>query len=236
MLDERPFDVTPFAQTCLEAAERAWRGSFEHPFVRALVDGELDAERFAFYQKQDARYLEAFADAACLLSTQCHRPDDSLWFVEAAQIALVTEAELHEGYGEQLGYTREDIAELELTPNNRAYQNHMISTIQRDSLLVGTAALTPCPWLYIDLGVHFENELGTIPDDHPYAEWLKMYSDPQFHEFVDTMLAKLQRFAEPASEEERERAVEAFRTSARYEWMFWQQAWEPQSWPTERLD
>lgn len=235
MLDDRPFDVTPFAQTCLDRAARVWQASFDHPFVRALAEGTLDEETFAFYQMQDARYLEAFGDAACLLATRTRDPGDSLWFVEAAEIALVTETELHEGYGEQLGYTREDIAELDLTPNNKAYQDHMISTIERGSLVEGTAALTPCPWLYIDIGVHLTRELGTIEDDHPYADWLRMYSDPEFFEFVDTMLAKLQRFAERADDASRERAVEAFEMSARYEWMFWQQAWEKQEWPTANV-
>lgn len=235
MLDDRPFDVTPFAETCLDVSSRVWQASFDHPFVQSLADGTLDEETFAFYQMQDARYLEAFADAACLLATRAHTPEDSLWFVEAAEIALVTEGELHEGYGEQLGYNREDIAALELTPNNRAYQDHMISTIQRGSLLEGTAALTPCPWLYIDIGVYLERELGEIGDDHPYADWLRMYSDPDFYEFVDTLLATLQRYADAADEATRRRAVEAFELSARYEWMFWQQAWERQQWPTAEV-
>ena len=235
MIEDRPFNVTPFAETCLDAAARVWQASFDHPFVQSIADGSLDEEKFAFYQKQDARYLEAFADAACLLATRANDPDDSLWFVGAAEIALVTEGELHEGYGEQLGYTRQDIAELEPTPNNKAYQDHMISTIQRGSLVEGTAALTPCPWLYIDIGVHLTRELGTIEDDHPYADWLRMYSDPEFHDFVDVMLAKLQRYADRVDEQTRRRAVEAFKMSARYEWMFWQQAWEGQEWPTEAV-
>ncbi|BBM70785.1 thiaminase II [Rhodothermus marinus] len=230
-VQERPFTVPPFAQECLEAAADAWGASFRHPFVRALAEGTLDAERFRFYQMQDARYLEAFADACSLIATRCVRPDDKLWFIDAARLALVVERELHAGYGKKLGYTLEDVARIELTPNNRAYQDHMIATAVRGTLVEAVAAITPCPWLYVELGQHLARELGTIPDTHPYADWLRMYSNPEFNTYMDNLLERLERFAREADGAARARAKEAFRTSVRYEWMFWQQAWEQQRWP-----
>jgi thiaminase/transcriptional activator TenA len=148
----RGFPVPPFARTCLEAAGSAWGASFEHPFVRRLADGTLEPDRFRFYQMQDARYLEAFADAAALIATRCPLPDDKLWFLDAARMALVVEGSLHKGYGERLGYGPVDVARLTLTPSNRAYQDHMVATAVRGTLVEAIAALTPCPWLYIALG------------------------------------------------------------------------------------
>ena len=225
------FPVPPFARHCLDAAEEVWGASFDHPFVRGLADGTLDARRFRFYQMQDARYLEAFADTCSLISVRCTDPGDKRWFIEAAQMALVVEAELHAGYGERLGYTPADIAALTLTPNNRAYQDHMISQAVRGTLVEAVAALTPCPWLYADLGRRLSAELGEIPDEHPYAAWLRTYADPVFDSYMAGLLERLQRFADAHDEPARERAVEAFVTSARYEWMFWDQAWTRQSWP-----
>ena len=98
-IESRAFTVPPFAQSCLEHAGDTWAEAFDHPFVHALADGTLDADTFKFYQMQDARYLEAFADAASLLSTRCPDPDDKLWFIDAARLAIVVEGELHEGYG-----------------------------------------------------------------------------------------------------------------------------------------
>jgi thiaminase/transcriptional activator TenA len=107
----------------------------------------------------------------------------------------------------------------------------MVSTVQRGALVEGVAAVAPCPWLYIDLGQHLLKAHGPPSDDHPYADWLRMYSDPEFNEYMENLLERLQRFADAADESARERAKEAFVTSARYEWMFWQQAWEQQDWP-----
>ncbi|HJL44068.1 MAG TPA: thiaminase II [Myxococcales bacterium LLY-WYZ-16_1] len=230
-MTRRGFDVPPFARACLEAAGPAWRASFEHPFVRSLASGDLDGERFKFYQMQDARYLEAFSDAAALISTRCPRPDDKLWFLDAAKMALEVESALHAGYGKKLGYGPEDIARLELSPNNRAYQTHMVAAAQTGSRVEAVAALTPCPWLYVDLGRRLSEELGPVPDSHPYADWLRTYADPAFDDYMQELLSRLQRFAEGASSGDRDRAQTAFVASVRYEWMFWEQAWTLQTWP-----
>jgi thiaminase (transcriptional activator TenA) len=224
------FEVPPFARECRDAAGDAWGASFDHPFVRGLAAGTLEAGRFRFYQMQDARYLEAFADACALISTRCTDPDDKLWFLDAARLALVVEGSLHVGYGERLGYGPADIAALELTPNNRAYQDHMVATAVRGTLVEAVAAIAPCPWLYVELGQHLERELGSIPDEHPYAEWLRTYANPEFDDYMQKLLERLQRFADAGDDAARERARQAFRTSARYEWMFWQQAGEGQVW------
>lgn len=230
-LPSRPYTVTPFAHACINAAGESWQAAFDHPFVLALADGSLDAERFKFYQMQDARYLEAFADATSIIASRCTDPDDKLWFIEAAQMAVVVEKELHAGYGETLGYNVDDVAKIELTPNNRAYQNHMVATAHTGTLVEAVAAITPCPWLYIELGQKLERDMGKVPDDHPYADWLEMYRDPAFNEYMQNLLERLQRFADASDHAARQRAKECFRLSARYEWMFWEQAWTQQEWP-----
>ncbi len=225
------FPVPSFARRCLDASADIWGASFVHPFVQELAAGTLASDRFRFYQMQDARYLEAFADAAALLAVRSTAPVDKLWFLEASKMALVVESQLHAGYGVTLGYTAEDIAALELTPNNRAYQDHMVATATRASLVEGIAALTPCPWLYIALGQHLERTHGPPPDTHPYAAWLRMYADPGFNDYMRELLARLQHAADAADESARARAEQAFRVSVRYEWMFWEQAYTMQQWP-----
>ncbi len=219
--------IPEFAGACQSFAQEEWRSASSHPFVGALIDGTLDSDRFRFYQMQDARYLEAFADACSLVSVRCPHPDDKLWFVDAARLALVVEQELHTGYGKQLGYTPEDVRRLELTPNARAYSNHMVASAQSGSLLVALAALAPCPWLYTEVGMG----LPAYPDDHPYAAWLGTYADPGFITYTNELLARMETQAAFASPEDREEAMKAFRTSVRYEWMFWEQAWTRQEWP-----
>ncbi|MBM9590066.1 TenA family protein [Leptospira sp. 201903075] len=227
-----PFPIPSFAERCKSSAKQSFGASFSHPFVRALADGSLDPKIFRFYQIQDAKYLESFSDACAILSTRVTDPDDKLWLIDAARMALVVESQLHMGYGKTLGYDAKTIAETESTPNNLAYQNHMIASVVKGSVVEGFAAIAPCPWLYIDLGQHLLKEKGAIPDDHPYASWLLMYSDPGFNEYMTNLLARLQKYADLADEDSKKRAVAAFQQSCNYEWMFWEQAWTEQTWPS----
>jgi thiaminase/transcriptional activator TenA len=223
-------NIPPFAARCHLASRSTWEASFNHPFVQSLIDGTLSEERFRFYQMQDARYLEAYADVCSILSTRFSKPSEKLWFIEGAKLALVVEQELHSEYGKELGYTAQDIASLELTPNNRAYQNHMISLATRGSLLEALAALAPCPWLYSDIGIGIEEKVGVIPSEHPYGRWLATYTDPAFRTYTDEMLAFLEYEAGQHGAEYHERAMRAFDLSVRYEWLFWDQAWNGQDW------
>ncbi len=229
--DPPRLSVPAFASSCLKACRVEWNASFEHPFVQSLIDGTLSRDRFRFYQMQDARYLESFADACSILSTRFSDVDDKLWFIDGARLALVVEKELHNEYGTLLNYTPTDIARLELTPNNRAYQSHMLVNARGASLVEAVAALAPCPWLYTDIGLRIEREMGDIPQDHPYRNWLLTYADPLFVDYTNNVLTLLEKVAAGHDESLREKAIEAFRTSTRYEWMFWDQAWNKQKWP-----
>ena len=229
--------VSPFAATCLEACRSEWEKAATHDFVSQLVDGSLGTDEFRFYQMQDARYLEAYADTCSILSTRFVDPVDKLWFIDGARLAIVVEQELHTGYGERLGYGPDDVAALTLTPNNRAYQNHMMATAGRAPLVEALAALAPCPWLYTDIGMRILHDpnasdgSGGIRVDHPYADWLKTYADPSFVSYTSELLGFLDRASEGTTQIEQKRAIEAFRTSVRYEWMFWEQALSSQTWP-----
>jgi thiaminase/transcriptional activator TenA len=222
--------IPPFARTCLETAQNAWAAAKTHPFVAALIDGSLESQQFRFYQMQDARYLESFADACSLISVRCPDPDTKLWFIDAARLALVVESQLHAGYGDRLGYTPADIAALTPTPNSLAYQHHLITMAQRGTVLEAVAALTPCPWLYTEIGQMIRPQLEQISEQHPYADWLRTYADPGFVDYTNTLLSRLQALAEQHDDTIQARAKQAFWLSTRYEWMFWQQAWDQQAW------
>lgn len=226
------FTIPSFADECKAFAKTSFGASFEHPFVLALADGSLDPQLFRFYQIQDAKYLEAFSDACALLSTKVKDPEDKIWLLDAAKMALVVEGELHIGYGKSLGFTKDTIAKTEATPNNLGYQNHMITNCLRGTVVEGFASLSPCPWLYIELGQHLVEKMGTIPESHPYAAWLRMYSNPAFNEYMDNLLSRLQKYADQVNQSARERAKFAFRQSCDYEWLFWDQAWNKQTWPS----
>lgn len=81
----------------------------------------------------------------------------------------------------------------------------MLAIAQRGTLLADVAALTPCPWLYKELG-QFQQKLGTSAAEHPYIDWLQTYADTSFVENTNSLLLRLQRFADMCDASTHERA------------------------------
>ncbi|MGH7254209.1 MAG: thiaminase II, partial [Nitrospirales bacterium] len=93
-----------------------------------------------------------------------------------------------------------------------------------------TVVALPCAWIYCVVGQHLLKN-GPPKAGHPYRDWLMMYSSPEFAEVQKWMRAKVDRWAKEAGKAERQRMEEAFVTSSRYEWMFWEMAWNEERWP-----
>jgi thiaminase/transcriptional activator TenA len=109
----------------------------------------------------------------------------------------------------------------------RAAANH-------GTLLEALAALAPCPWLYSDIGQDITRRGATPGLDHPFKDWIDEYADPIFVKYTNELLGYLERYAERTTDEsEKARAVELFCLSARYETLFWDQAWTQQQWPDD---
>jgi thiaminase/transcriptional activator TenA len=60
---------------------------------------------------------------------------------------------------------------------------------------------------------------------------LATYADPVFITYTNELLAHMERIAEGVGSEVKTKAMHGFDLSVRYEWMFWDQAWNLQSWP-----
>jgi thiaminase/transcriptional activator TenA len=58
-----------------------------------------------------------------------------------------------------------------------------------------------------------------------------LYASPEFAEVGRWMRARVDAWAKRASEVEKVRLERAFIISSRYEWMFWEMAWNEESWP-----
>jgi thiaminase/transcriptional activator TenA len=92
-----------FSDQLRQHAADVWTAQHEHPFVRGIADGTLDAERFGFYVRQDYLFL---IDYSRLLALACARAPRLQWMARFAELAcatLQTEMQLHRDYAAQWG-------------------------------------------------------------------------------------------------------------------------------------
>ena len=219
-----------FTKRLQQMAKPIWDAQFKHPFVAALGKGTLPQRKFRYYILQDARYLEELARIFALGAQKAQDPDTALRFAKLVEETIVVERGLHETYGKQWKLSATEMRNTPLAPTNYAYCRHMRSTAQTGTLAELTVVALPCAWIYCAVGQHLLHK-GPPSPKHPYRDWLLLYGSPEFAEVTRWMRALVDKEAKRAGRAEKERMSEAFLTSSRYEWMFWDMAWREEQWP-----
>jgi thiaminase/transcriptional activator TenA len=161
-----------------------------HPFVEGLRSGELPRPCFQRYIAQDAYFLDAFARAYALALARC--PDQAgMREFFALLSGGLDELGLHASYA-----ARWDIDLATVTPSTAtlAYTDFLLATAGLRDVGEICAAMTPCMRLYAFLGQQLQPVL-MAREQHPYAEWIRTYSAPEFEELAARLERLLDRYA-----------------------------------------
>jgi thiaminase/transcriptional activator TenA len=199
-----------------------------HPFLRGLTDGTLTEERFRFYVLQDALYLREYARALSLAGVRS--PDESalVMFNEHSAGAITVERSLHEGFLKDLGVTQDDADQTMATPTTLAYTSYLLKTASLGDYPEVLGAVLPCYWIYWEVGKALLERGSPNP---LYKRWIDTYGGEEFGALVEGVLDLTDRICENLNPAQKARVTEAFVTTSRYEWMFWDAAWKLEGWP-----
>lgn len=219
-----------FSQHLRKLAQPIWDAQLTHPFVVALGNGTLPERMFQYYILQDARFLGDLARVFAAGAMKAPDSDSALRLAKLAEDTIVVERSLHEGYGTRWNMTAKQMTAVPMAPTNYAYTRHMLSVAQSGSAAEITVVALPCAWIYCVVGRHLLRK-DPPAKRHPYRDWLMLYASPEFAEVQHWMRKKVDQWAKAAGADERRRMEEAFVISSRYEWMFWEMAWNEEQWP-----
>jgi thiaminase/transcriptional activator TenA len=207
-----------------------WDAQLSHPFVVALGDGTLPEQKFQYYILQDARFLGDLSRVFAAGALRAPDSDSALRFAKLAEETITVERSLHENYGKRWNLTPKQMTSVPMAPTNYAYTRHMLTVAGSGTAAEVTVVALPCAWVYCVVGRHLLRK-GPPPKNHPYRDWLMLYASPDFAEVQVWMRKKVDQWAKTAGKEELRRMEESFIISSRYEWMFWEMAWNEEQWP-----
>lgn len=204
--------------------QQLWQKSFNHPFIKEMVTGKLPQDKFRFYVIQDYQYLDVFGQLHLLLAKQLAPADGK---IVKDYTAGLNAAELHERNHmfKELGVSPEEWQQ-ESAPANYNYMNHMRHSLAI-SPAVGLASFIPCPWLYVELAQHWQNSSSPVPI---YADFFHMYQQAAKDKSAVPMINLMDKLAEQATPQEKQKMAQAFHRSSYYELQFWQMAYDFQRW------
>jgi thiaminase/transcriptional activator TenA len=202
----------------------------EHPFITGIGDGSLDPEVFKYYIRQDYIYLIDYSRVLALASARAPDLETMGWFARLLDGTLNTEMDLHRSYCAQFGITPAELEETRAAPTTLAYTRFLLNVAHQGSFPELTASFLPCQWGYWEVGDHLSKQ-GEPANAPLYAQWIRMYIDPEYVALAQWARSLADRLATQATPSEVTRMEEAYLTSLRYEYLFWDMAYKLESWP-----
>ena len=242
-----------------EAALPVYEKILAHPFVGALADGSLPEERFRFYIRQDALYLDGYARRLAHVAARLPRKEQAERFLHFALDGIEVERALHAQFLEGSHPAPEEIS-----PTCLLYTS-VLDAQALAPVEVEAAAVLPCFVVYQRVGewIHARAEGNgrraadgqaadsatdsatnsatdnAVPNgpkacmplcENPYRAWIETYADPAFAASAEQATAICDELAAAAGEETRRRMSELFVRCTRMEWLFWESAWNLETW------
>lgn len=207
-----------------QTIEPIYESILKMPFIEELTKGALPKEKFQFYMAQDSLYLEHFGRTLALIGAKVYDIQDALSYIRFAENAIVVENALHESYFKD--FDVKDKGNIE--PACHHYIHFLRSTAALEPVEVAMAATLPCFWIYKKVGDYIYG--NQQQENNPYQRWIETYGGDEFATAVQNAIAICDKAAENATPEIRKRMTEAFITSSRMEYDFWDAAYKLNVW------
>jgi thiaminase/transcriptional activator TenA len=228
---DRTIDPPRFTDHLRVMVEPIWQAQHAHPFVRGIGAGTLPVEAFAFWIRQDYLFLIEYCRLFGLAAARAPDLATISRFADLLQATAGTEMELHRGYAAQFGITHEQLEAEPMAPATRGYTEFLLRVAATGDFAELAAALLPCMWGFSEIGQRLAQE--PRPNDARYAAWVEMYADPEFADLAAWCRDLVDRLAVDVGPAGRQRMIDAFVTSSRYELAFWEAAYMQRRWPDE---
>ncbi|MEK4229801.1 thiaminase II [Solibacillus sp. FSL H8-0538] len=218
-----------FCEQVRQETDLYWEGSFNHPFVKGIVDGTLPLEKFKFYIMQDAYYLKHYTKVLAIAATKAVTNEEIEYFLGQARGINEAELELHRTVFRELNVTDEELDNFVPAPAAYNYVSHMYNAAQNGDVAEAFAAMFPCPWLYQEIGEKYRD---AKPGVKLYEEWIAMYSNEDFKATIEKQKVKMDQYV---LEQPGKLAIfkQHFEKSCYYEWKFWEMPWTVENWQDE---
>ena len=197
--------------------------------MRAIAEGTLGRERFAYWVRQDYRFLIEYCRLFALAAARSPDLATLTAFARLLEQTALTEMSLHRQTASNLGV---DVRQLEaepMAPTTQAYTDFLLRTASTGDFSELCAALLPCMWGFSEIGLELAR--GPRPADSNLAAWIDAYADPDFAALAAWCRELVDRLAAGAGADLRSAMTAAFITSSRYELAFWEMGWTMERWP-----
>ncbi|MBS7630850.1 thiaminase II [Candidatus Bathyarchaeota archaeon] len=219
-----------FSDVLRREADRIWQAIFHHPFILELSDGTLPLEKFKFYIRQDYIFLHEFCRALAVSGSKVEDQKELKQFSEFLYNTVNVEVESEEELANMLGMSPSELREAKPSPTNYAYTRHLLASAYADSVGGFMASIMPCVQSYMEIGERLKSSIN-LRRNPIYERWASTYWGKEYSELVYRRRTMLDALAEKAGEAELDLMRRRYIISSKYEFMFWEMAYNLEEWP-----
>lgn len=219
----------------MKLSTRAWTSSedvynaiIQHPFNQELMKGKLSQDKFAYYIEQDSLYLQDFARCHGIIASKI--PLEYVrTFLKYADYTFITEQEVvHQFFKKIFGFKETGL----LMPATLSYTSYLLRCCVVEPVEVAVAAVLPCFWIYREVGLFIIKHSNT---NNPYRRWIETYASEDFGKSVEEAINIFDNLALNASQNIKQKMLDAFYKSVCLEWHFWNDAYEMRAFDSMRF-
>lgn len=197
----------------------------ELSFLKELMEGSLEREKFIFYLKQDSLYLAEFGKVLAGIALKLDNAVQREAFLSFAGDTMAVEQALHQIY------LKESKPNIKISPSCLLYTSYIHKQLAVASVEETAAAVLPCFWVYKKVGdfILANQKKG----ENQYQNWIDTYGGEEFAQAVEKAIAICNDLAKNTTVEKQEKMLEACEMATKMEWMFWNSAYQLEKWPIE---
>jgi thiaminase/transcriptional activator TenA len=217
--------MATWSEEAYAAGRELWQRILVHPFVRELRDGTLPNEKLAYYFEQNTFYIDAAVRARALAGAKA--PDlETRDFCFAPGPSGKNELEhQHAMLAALCGDPNAEIA-----PTCRGYTLHLLTIAHSRDTVDLLAAFLPCEWTYDEIGASLVGKLR----NPLHQQWMGFYGSPEHRDLCNRHREIVDRLAAELPPVRRAQILDDFLLSLKYEYRFWDMAYNLERWPSDR--
>ncbi len=209
----------------LDAVKDIWEGYYEHPFVRGILNGDLDKEKFRYFIIQDYLYLIDYARVFALGAAKSKDLRTMSMFAHELTSTLDNEMDIHGGYMGSLNITQEEVDEMPMAVENSSYTAYMLRVAYEEDDIAVCASVLACAYSYAVIARRMVADRPECLQDPLYGEWIEGYTCDDYTKVCDMLIEETDRLCEGISEDRYRHLEEIFVNCSLFEAGFWDMAW-----------
>jgi len=214
-----------WSEIAWSSIEQIYNKIVELDFIKELMLGTLDKNKFEFYIQQDAIYLSDYGKVLTGIVQKLNKIEHVTSFVHFASDSIAVENALHSSFLKDI-----DKNNIITTPSPSCllYTSYLVRQLATAPVEVIAAAVLPCFWIYKKVGDYIlENQ---TKDKNIYQTWIDTYGGEDFSMATKRAIEICDELAAGCTKEQLDKMTEAFIMSSKLEYMFWDSAYRLEQW------